>query len=712
VSPLRQQLLDQLARFDEDAFVALANRGLFRRALKDLEKQAGALVDDRDDGLVVAIAEQRVSFDARGPAHARCTCPASGVCQHVVAAAITLQRLGAVAPAAADAATAPGAPEAPADALAPLRDALLALPAKALVAHAGRAGYRWAWQFVADLDPDNPLQIGGSAHLVLGFRRPRVSLRYMGGGVENLLADVELAQIEKYRVAAVLAFQLAHGRTPMPPEPSARERNAALDLGRDHALADLPAAALRESRERLRARTAQLIGECLELGLAHLSRGVCERFATLATWSQGAEYHRLALLLRRIADHVEQLLERAGGADEHLLFDELTLAYGLVAALEAAAARGAAPVQLVGRARSSYASVGTLELLGLGAWAWRSGSGYQGLTLLFWSADEQRFHACTDARPEGQRGFDPLARYKAAGPWSGLGAPAQATGRRLVLTDAQLNPAGRLSAADSVGATVLPALAPADFAAALAPQASWAALAQQRRDGQRSLLAEPEPMQDWAVLRPERFGAARFDANRQVLVWPLHDAQGQTLDAELAFSEFTRHAITRVEAMNAAPPRPGTLLVARLRQSADRLVAEPLSLVRTEGPAGQAAVDALHFDPAPEQGLVSRWLAAFKPRADSGGPGAAETRLTPALLPALLGEFRAALQRRAERGISSEQAPQWLAQLEAWAKRAGEAGFTSFGPAVAGPVVVATLRANYLCLQFERLIVGAEPTQE
>ncbi|MGC4242373.1 MAG: hypothetical protein QM686_09005 [Herbaspirillum sp.] len=44
MSRLKQQLLDQLARFDEDAFVALANRGLFRRALKDLEKQQARLL--------------------------------------------------------------------------------------------------------------------------------------------------------------------------------------------------------------------------------------------------------------------------------------------------------------------------------------------------------------------------------------------------------------------------------------------------------------------------------------------------------------------------------------------------------------------------------------------------------------------------------------------------------------------------------------------
>lgn len=707
MSRLKQQLLDQLARFDEDAFVALANRGLFRRALKDLEKQAGVLVNDSDEGLTVAIAEHRITVDARGPSHALCTCPASGVCQHIVAAAITLKRL------AEEASEVTAAPEVSDDVLAPLRAALLAIPAKALVAHAGRAGYRWAWQFVADLGSESPLQIGGETHLVLSFQRPRLNLRYMGGGLESLLADVNIAQLEKYRVAAVLAFQQAHGQALVPPEPSPRERKAELDLGRDHQLADSSTTTQRESRERLRERVTQLLVECLELGLAHLSRGIFERFSTLAVWSQGAEYYRLALMLRRMADHVEQLLERAGSADEHQLFDEMTLAYGLVSALDVAAARGAAPAYLVGRARSSYESAGTMNLLGLGAWAWRSSSGYVGLTLLFWSIQELRFYSCTDARPEGQRGFNPIARYKAAGPWRGLGAPALATGRLLVLTDAQVNAAGRLSAADSIAATVMPEQAMSDLARTMEAHSSWSTLAQHRRNSQRSLLSEPEPLKDWVVLRPERFGPAKFDATRQMLIWPLHDADGQVLDAELMYSEFTTHAIGRIEALNAAPPTKGTMLVARLRQSANRLVVEPLSLVNAACRGGQPFVDALHFDSASEQSTVSKWLSAMKPKPKAGSADASESPSS-ILLPEVLREFRGALQRQAERGISTVQAPQWLDELKSWSERAGQAGLTTFAQAIPdqSPVFASTLRANYLCLQIERLILGSESASE
>lgn len=699
MSGVLDQLAALLARFDEESYVALANRGLVRRARKDLEQQRAELIEHSATQVVVGFGAQRIRFDHRGPAHAQCDCPASGMCQHILAAAMGLQQtLQATAPAAEAAAAAE------ADPLAPLQAALLALTAPELVRHAGKAGYRWAWQYVQDLEPEHALLISGTQHLVLGLQRPRVTLRYMGGGLDALIADAELAQIEKYRVAAVLAFQRAHGRELTPPESTARQRNQALDLGMDHALAEPRDASLDESRARLRGALRKILAESVELGLAHLSRGIQERYATLAVWAQGAEYHRLALLTRRIADHVELLLERAGGADELRLLDELSIAHGLVCALEAAAAKGAAPRHLVGRARSRYESAASLELLGLGAQAWRSPAGYVGLTMIFWSSAEQAFMSCTDARPQAQRGFNPIARYKAAGPWAGLGAPAQTTGQRVVLQGAQVNDAGRLSAADSASATVLP-LDGASLVQMLKPWDSWAALCSSRSEQRASLLAEPEPMKDWVALRPTQFGEARFDDARQTLVWPLLDGQGQTLAAETPFDEYSQHAIGRVESLGPAALVPGTLVIARLRASTQGgVVAEPLSLVRPDGK--DVCVDALYFDDAPQLGVASALLERLKRMVPSrDGPMPA---MNAPVAPGALQHLRHELQRQAERGSPPDHTEQARAGLASHAERLADAGFTIFRAVLTQDVGAGErlLRANYLCLQCERLMFG------
>jgi len=700
VSDLREQLSAQLARFDDDAYAALANRGLLRRAQKDLEKGAATIAEDSNESLVMALGEHRIRFDARGPAHAHCSCPAMGMCQHIVAAAISLQRMAADPPAQASLQTEQAHVQ-PADSVQALQAELLAVAPEALSRHAGKAGYRWAWQYVQDLDLEEGFRVSGERNLLMAFTQPRLAFRYMGGGIDGLIADADVRQVEKYRVAAVLALRRALGVQAPPPEPAGTARTASLDLGHDHALADTRDLSIDESRQRLRASAVQLFAECIELGLAHLSQGIQERFSTLAVWSQGAEYHRLALLLRRLADHVDLLLQRAGGADEHRLLDELAIAHALVGALDDAAARQAAPAHLVGRARTRYDETSTLELLGLGASAWRSAAGYVGLTMIFWSPSDQAFMSCSDARPENQRAFDPVARHRSPGPWSGLGAPSQAAGRRIALQGAQVNARGRVSGSESATATVSPPMPAREFAAALPVCRSWSELLARRGSGRRSLLTEPQPMKDWCVIAPSRFGTPQFDTNRQALVWPLFDDSGDRLDAELLYDTYTGHAIGRIERLAAEDTPAGTLVVARLRTGLSGVVCEPLSLVRPDAANGRSAIDSLHFDPAPQRNFVSRWLDKLKPSRDGSPPPAAT-----ATMPVLLQEHRHWLCRHAERGMSAQQGQRVAVEAQGWSGRLNDAGFSTFARAAAvspSPAAL-VLRWHYLNLQCEQLL--------
>lgn len=79
-----------LTLYDDTAIEALAPKGLARRARSDLE--AGrATVKQRDATSAVVEAEgQTISIDARGPKAAKCTCPASGICRHVLVAVMAL----------------------------------------------------------------------------------------------------------------------------------------------------------------------------------------------------------------------------------------------------------------------------------------------------------------------------------------------------------------------------------------------------------------------------------------------------------------------------------------------------------------------------------------------------------------------------------------------------------------------------------------------
>ena len=680
MTSLRGELCAQLRNFDEDAFVALANRGLLRRALKDLEKSPAELGAATADGLEVRVGEHRVQFDRRGVVHARCSCPATSICQHVLAAALALQRLPA-----SDAAPAANAPT--------LHEQLMALDGEALRQHAGKPGVRWATEFALDQDLARDVQFAIGKAITITFARPRLVAHYTGGGLDGVVLDTRLANEAKYQVAAVLVYQRAHGATlAMPAAPGQAQH---LELGDDFTPATATATEQTESRRRLRQATRQLAGECVAIGLAHVSDHVQQRFATLAVWARGADYHRLARQLGRLADHVDLLLQRAGGADAHRLLDELTLAYGLVAALEHAAAEDRAPTALVGRARSRYEDSATLTLLGLGASAFRSGTGYAGLTMLFHSPVDGTFLSCTDARPASLRSFDPVARYRQPGPWSGLNAPQAATGRLVTLTNARTNEQGRIAAAERVVATVQPAVEPF---AALPAVTKWARLADVVDGTEQGLLAEAQPMRRWVILAPARFEPARFDATRQTLVWPLVDDEGATLRAELVWSETSRHAIERVESLQPDDVPAGTRVVARVSLQGGERVVEPLSLVRAGAPE-TTPVDCLHFDaPAAKTRRDTRRTTA----AAAEHPEHAHAPTLPPPLAAL----RAWLRRTAERGLAADSANAHRRDLIAHLDAARRQGLTTWPAAPDGIADVGELllRTNYLAMQYERLL--------
>jgi hypothetical protein len=187
----------------------------------------------------------------------------------------------------------------------------------------------------------------------------------------------------------------------------------------------------------------------------------------------------------------------------------------------------------------------------------------------------------------------------------------------------------------------------------------------------------------------------------------LYDGQENCLNAELKFSEFTSHAIGRIEQLRTAQLPQGTLVVARLLVSGGTLCVEPLSLVCPGTSVHQPAVDALHFTAASEQGLVSKWLDKLRSQKPAATTDS-RTALIP--LPAALREVRQALRHQAERGMSGELAQRWLADLAAVSERVSHVGFTALANSGAEPngATEATYRANYICLQYERLIVGVD----
>jgi len=546
-----------LAAFDDDALAGLANKGLVRRARKDLETIRPQLLDPGDavERLRVQVADA-VAELALPPAQSRCDCPASGICRHILAALIFVKESALESGDAASDTNAVG--------VEPIATPIAASPVEEVLALDDEAIGKWAGKALVTrvskaLALGLPVVFEAGERVAARLPTRNVNCRWMPGcGPEGMICSCHEPRACEHRVAVVLALQAARG-------------TRVLDDAGSIALAE--AAGAPRSREEVLASVGSVLAEMVALGLSRLSTASAERLRTLAVSAHGVDLPRLERLLTGLAAEVEQALARNAQADSASLLTQCARVEAL--------RRGLAhrPTQhLIGQHKTSYEPVGDIELVGMGARAWRSQSGFAGLTVYFWDSSARNWATWTDTRPLTIGGFDPVLRYRSDGPWEGLASPAEASRSCLRLVGAWRNREGRVSGRPATRA--IPT-GQADVASVPVRLDHWDALV----DRARQLLGggfQDRSEQDAIVfLAPARWGPALFDEVRQELLRCVWDREGRPLLLALRHDQGTEGAVNTLLAHDASATQS---VLGLLRLRGDRLSVEPITLHTENGP--------------------------------------------------------------------------------------------------------------------------------
>lgn len=547
-----------LSTFDDDALAALASKGLVRRARKDLETARPEILDPGDDPerLRVQVAEAEVEL-ALPPAQSRCACPAGGICRHILSALIFVKESmpedGARAGAGASAEALPAAVRCDGPTAA---EELLALDDEAIALWAGkpmvtRVNKLLSQGLAIDFEEGEPL--------IARLPSRNITCRWMpGSGPEGMVCSCHALGDCEHRVALVLAFQVARGARVLE------------DLGGPALPASSGAA---RSRDEVLASVGSVVAEMVALGLSRLSRASAERLRTLAVSAHGVDLPRLERLLAGLAAEVELALARDAQADSASLLAQAAR----VEALRHGLARRPSP-HLIGQHKTTYEPVGDIELVGVGARAWRSQSGFSGLTVYFWDCSARNWATWTEARPLTTGSFDPALRYRADGPWPGLASPEEASRNRLRLVGAWRNRQGRLSGRPATRAITL-----GQSGLETIPQRieHWDALAERARQLFGGGFRDRTEQDEIVLLAPARWGPPLFDEVRQELLRVVWDPEGRPLLLALRHEKETEGAVDTLLAHNASATRS---VLGLLRLRADRLTVEPITLHTDKGP--------------------------------------------------------------------------------------------------------------------------------
>jgi hypothetical protein len=557
-SDLISKIRQALAQYDDDSLVAIANKGMVRRARKDLQSNIvkgilAAGISDCDLAWVrLQVAAYEVEISTLGVTKATCNCAAVEVCRHILAASMWLRAgamsaelaaqglevSSAVNEPAAIAPTNPGPKSEHARNVQPGSNArpssrfesqkepqttsqscseLLDFSAAQLKKWAGKKDYEAA---IAMLANSPTVEIGEGSPVVIKLPDFKVECRYfLGAGLDGMICSRRSPQLNCYLILAVLAYQQKHGIT--------QESNLpeTIQVKNDSSLVQVE----------LLQQMVQLFAEAVGMGVCNLSSVVQQRFISLSVSASGANLPRLAKSLRAIADQIDLLAVRSAQADESRLFKELAKADAIAnATLQLVTNNRLPPVSLVGQHRSKYEEVGDLNLVGMGAFHWESKTGYAGVTILFWETEIKKWFCWSEVRPTFRGiGFSPWWRYKQSDVWDQ--SPEMLSQHTFKLISARRNYQNRLSASLQSKVMIQGKAEPVKLDFGDRYFKSWSDLRNYAARVIRTGLSEYYLLQSMVIISPATWGDREYDEVNQMFNWWLADLDGDLLPLRVQY---------------------------------------------------------------------------------------------------------------------------------------------------------------------------------
>jgi hypothetical protein len=558
--------LQQFPSLDDAALAALANKGLLRRAHKDLENQPPEVESSTDTALELRVEDGVVTLPVIGPTQATCTCPATSICRHILSACLWLRNQIPVQetdPEATPQSTSPSSHE-----------QLLAVSIDRLSHWAGKPTVNQALKL---LSKAGNCQISGEDPVLIQFLEVNIDCRFFAAtGLEGMICSCKRRGVCAHRVAAVLAYQQQQGVLPPWQNPEQNLQKTSQEAPR--------------SREQVIHSTQEIMMEMISVGLMHLTATMHHRLLTLAVSALGVDLPRLSQSLRSLAEEVVQILNRDARADSSRLLRSLSRTYALCHALLQDPHRP----DLMGQHRSQYQEVATLDLVGMGAYHWSTGSGYKGLTVLFWDTASQRWCTWSDVRPTFQdQRFDPVRRFVQPGPWEGVSSPAELSQHQIKLLGARRNRQGRLSSSSKTRALLSGPTGIEHLQMGSRCFADWQQLRTYLLDSSPLGLQEEDPRRSLVVIRPQIWGVSEFETVHQMLLWPLEDVQGEILLMRVPYRNEDKERIHYLEHLD---PKQVEVwgIVGQVFLGGGQLYCYPLSLLSAD-PTRPSAVINLSF---------------------------------------------------------------------------------------------------------------------
>lgn len=488
----------------EDYLIHHANKGLYKRAIKEIEQGVTVQYEITDEHVIGTLSDGTVcrmmgridAFD--------CSCPSDKICKHVLIAILYHKQ---------NKRTEGESGEQRSD-----FSWLLTLSTDEI---ARQFSLSQIEEVLFRLPYEEEIRCTEKQFLTIRLQEQRVDVIFEEeADMSRTVCNCRAKDACVHRLEALLRYRALHHIHDLP------DRTADVSIPHD-----------------LVAECRQLIEEIMNLGLTRLPERIVSRLESTAIAAHNGQLPAIERSLRGLQGELALFFARHARFSPGVFLDRLTQAYMSLVALEQDVSI-TQKQQIIGQFKSVYHMIPRLELYALGANPWETRSGYRGITYYFYAPKKQQIYTYTDSRPvyyeKAQFRFEDQYRKKMD--WSSGMTMQELSRSHVLLHRGKVNRERRLSGNEETTVQPRTRLPIEDIDLGPYLITDWEAIT---REPDVSLFSERQAL--ILVLCVAKIGDVRFDTVHQNLILSAEDRHGHVLDVALAYSKDTASSIWQLE---------------------------------------------------------------------------------------------------------------------------------------------------------------------
>lgn len=522
----------QFVPFANEAFlVTLANKGLYKRALKDLETTGQVELTVTDGRLQIRLDDITVSLDPN-VAQSTCSCPSKTVCKHILMGILVAAGYASseseTAPAGCENVSPNATPEPPSsEAWKELKNVDLALLRK----QAGKKLFEDTLRLIqdgwtADFTEGDILEATINTESITVYFPKEDSLN-------RAVCKCGKSGLCKHKLIAILSYLSLQGTLSSDTDGSQPE----LSLLTENTLNVLKGA-------------SRFIIGILEKGLISCGENEAETAIQYSIRLETCGIGNLARLFRSLSSDIENMLVKHVGFQPLTTFATLSRLHNTITLILRNTQNNEMLSWLIEGTRSDYYTTPVGHFTGLGAYPWQTRSGYFGITAYFFYHEKQSICTLTSSMADYYEHTQSLVtpenlnrQLEMQSFWNNSASLARLSSSTLVLRNFKLNRQQRLSSSTQTQCEIENKVTISGLDALLAiPELSDPTL---RPEERYDYFRKKQPEQ-LALVPFTHLSEVYFDPSEQKLYFTAINEQVEA-KGSLAYSELNRNAIRKLE---------------------------------------------------------------------------------------------------------------------------------------------------------------------